>query len=136
MTARGAVHHLHRHQAHFAGLGGNARRHHGVEERQRHGGANAFQDGAAIEVLTGDEMHSSLLSIRLKADTLLVYPPKGGHYGTATVVDGSAPRPIVNSGLVATPCTNDEIFRLRFSASRMMRRTAHMSFASMRRPSA
>ena len=45
-------------------------------------------------------------------------------------------RPIVNSGLVATPCTNADIFRFFFSASRMTRRTAHMSGPSMRRPSA
>jgi hypothetical protein len=57
-TAGRPVHHLDAHEPGFA-CGGCRRRatgrHHGVEQRQRNGGANAFQDGAPRQVSPRDE---------------------------------------------------------------------------------
>ncbi len=96
---------------------GPARRHHRVEERQRHGRAGGLQEGPTRQVFASDEMHQVSL------------------YREASVMTGSAFF-IWNASLLITPRMNADILYPPVSAFFAIARTAGMSEYSTRRPSA
>ena len=121
-AARGAMHNLDGDQTGRIGRGARqgrnplpAGRHEGVQVGQRHGHAQATQEGAAGEMLSGDERH-------------LCSP--GSYYGCPSLcaVSPTVAVPFIwNAGLLTMPRMNAERRWSRVPASRVIARTAGMS---------